>query len=235
MSAVEYHVEFTGSSAHCTSTGSFFFSRPPGYRFVPGQYLSLSLQTRDSEVTKQFSHCDAPGDPQAQVLTRLTGSAFKDALMALSPGDVVTMRGPFGQLVLPEGATKAAFLVGGVGITPMHSIVRDSVQRSTGLTALVFDANLDETCIPLRDEYEEWEREHPTLRFVHVLEQPSEGWEGERGFITADIVRRHCDPLDGWHWFVAGPPAMVEAMRGVLTQLGVPAESSSFESFAGYR
>jgi len=235
MVGTEYSVTFVGSTAECPATSSFFFTRPQGYRFTPGQFLSLTLPTREADVTKQFSHCDAPGDPHTQVMTRMTGSAFKDALAALAPGDAVRMHGPSGRLVLPDGATKAAFLVGGVGITPMRSIVRDAVQRSTGLTALVFNGNLDESCIPLRDEFDSWERKHTAIRFVHVLERPSDDWGGERGFITADIVRRHCDPADGWHWFVAGPPAMTEAMRAVLTQLGVPEDRSSFESFAGYR
>lgn len=234
MSASDYEVTFTGSSAPCPQTGSFLFSRPPGYRFIPGQHLLLTLRTRDGEETKPFSHCDAPGDPEIQIMTRLTGSAFKDALAVLVPGDVVRIRGPFGKLVLPHGATKAAFLVGGVGITPMLSIVRDAVQRSADLKVLVFDGNLDESCIPMRDEFDAWENAHPSVRFVHVLERPSDDWHGERGFITADIVQRHCRPLDDWHWFIAGPPAMADAMRGVLSQLGVPAEHISFESFAGY-
>jgi len=234
MGIVGPSVEFTGSERPCASTGIFRFSRPPRYAYKPGQYLSLTLETREGTQTKPFSHCDAPGDPETEVLTRLTGSAFKDALLALRPGDPVTMAGPSGRLTLPEGVDHAAFLVGGVGITPMRSIVRDSVQRSTGLTALVFDGNLDETCIPLREEFDGWEREHPSIRFVHVLERPSDAWTGERGYIGPDTVLRHCDPLDGWHWFVCGPPAMVDPMRRVLDAVGVDAAHSSFESFVGY-
>ena len=229
-----YRVTFIGAESRCASTSVFRFSRPPGYSFVAGQYLSLTLQTKEGPQTKSFSHCDAPGDAETEILTRLTGTAFKDALAALRPGDVETMTGPFGRLVLPEGAERAAFLVGGVGITPMRSIVRDSVQRGTGLTALVFDGNLDETCVPMRDEFDEWERETPGVTFVHVLEHPTAAWTGERGFITVETVLRHCDPHDGWHWFVSGPPAMVDAMRRVLEAVGVDREHSSFESFVGY-
>jgi ferredoxin-NADP reductase len=227
-------VRFTASEAPCGSTGLFRFSRPPGYSYTPGQYLSLTLDTREGRQTKNFSHCDAPGDPETAILTRMTGSAFKDALAALRPGDSVTMDGPFGKLVLPEGVDRAAFLVGGVGITPMRSIVRDAVLRATGLTALVFDGNLDETCIPLREEFDGWERQNPSIRFVHVLERPSAAWTGERGFIGADTVMRHCDPHEGWHWFVSGPPAMVDAMTRVIDALGVKPPHVSFETFAGY-
>ena len=63
---------------------------------------------------------------------------------------------------------------------------------------------------------------------------PSSAWAGERGYITADIVRRHCDPLDGWHWFVAGPPAMAQAMDRVVAALGLPGDRVSREPFSGY-
>jgi len=235
MRGIEYVVELTGSSSPCSSTSTFLFSRPPGYAFKPGQYLSLTLETREGPQTKQFSHCDAPGDAEALVLTRMTGSAFKDALAALRPGDPVQMSGPFGRLTIPDGVDRAAFLVGGVGITPMRSIVCDSVQRATGLTALVFDGNLDESCIPFREEFDGWEREHPGISFVHVLERPGEQWAGERGYIGADTVLRHCDPTDGRHWFVSGPPAMVDAMSRVLLAVGVDAAHTHIESFAGYR
>jgi ferredoxin-NADP reductase len=235
MGTGTHSVAFTGSARPCASTGLFRFSRPPGYSFTPGQYLSLTLETREGTQTKQFSHCDAPGDPETEVLTRLTGSAFKDALAALRPGDTVATAGPFGRLTLPEGVARAAFLVGGVGITPMRSIVRDSVLRGTGLAALVFDGNVDESCVPFLAEFDGWEGENPAIRFVHVLEHPSAGWAGERGFIGAETVLRHCDPLEGWHWFVSGPPSMADAMQRVLDVLGVDPSRISLESFAGYR
>jgi ferredoxin-NADP reductase len=42
------------------------------------------------------------------------------------------------------------------------------------------------------------------------------------------------DPLDGWRFFVSGPPAMIEPMRLVVADLAVPDERLAFESFAGY-
>jgi ferredoxin-NADP reductase len=228
-------VAFSAREPVCQGTASFFFERPEAYRFAAGQYFTLTLRTEDGDQTKSFSHCDSPGDERSQLTTRLTGSAFKNALEALVPGDPVAVAGPFGSLTVPEGVTKAAFLVGGVGITPARSILRDSVQRGTGLTALVFDGNLDEGCIPFNEEFKRFEDEVPSVRFVHVLERPGQAWTGERGFITAETVRRHCDPLDGWHWFVAGPPAMTKAMELVIAALRLPADRVSREPFSGYQ
>ena len=229
-----HHVPFFESELLCTATAAFRFERPDDYEFVAGQYGAFTLETADGIQVKDFTHASAPGDAFIELTTRLTGSAYKKALQALRPGDVVTLSGPNGKLTVPDDVTKAAFLVGGVGITPARSIVRDAVQRSTGLTVLMFDGNADQTCVPYGDEFDDYVRDHKEIRVVDVLEEPLRGWTGEVGFITAEIVRRHCDPFDGWHWFIAGPPAMVDAMEKVVAELRLPPDRVSTELFTGY-
>lgn len=234
MSVATYTVRFHAHIPCAPATGTFRFGKPAGYAFSAGQYFSLTLQTREGEQTKHFSHCDAPADPRIELTTRLTGSAFKDALLALRPRDEVWITGPRGRLTLPEGVTRVGFLVGGVGITPARSIMRDAVGRGTGLDVLCFYGNLDQLRIPFKQEFDGHEATHPEIRFVHVLQEPLPGWEGERGFITAEVVRRHCDPLDGRYWISAGPPAMAEAMKQVFAELGMPKERFAMEPFVGY-
>lgn len=229
-----YEIEFLSGDRPLPGTGTFRFSKPGGYSFAPGQYLSLTLATRDGEQTKPFTHDEAPADRYLEITTRLSGSAFKDALEALKSGDVVTVTGPRGRMTLSEGIAKVAFLVGGVGVTPARAIIRDAVQRETGLTVALFYGNQDQEGILFGEEFDRYAAEHPEITVVHVLAAPKPGWDGETGFITADVVRRHVDPLDGWHWVVTGPPAMVDAMKRVVADLRIPDESVSTESFAGY-
>ena len=227
-------VELVDSHLECDDVWRFSFTRPEGYSFVPGQAMALRVDTPAGPSSHYFSHADAPGDEHALVVTRDTGSEYKRALRALKPGDRVGVSGPIGRLIVPAGARKVGFLVGGVGITPASSIVRDAVQRATGLECLVIYGNAAEPCIPLRAEFDSYEAAAPGVRCVHVLSDADERWTGERGHITADVVRRHCDPLDGWHWMLSGTPAMVDAMRALLTELDVPAADVSFEQFSGY-
>ena len=220
--------------ASCERVTGFRFDKPEGYDFAPGQYFMLNLETAEGSQRKPFSHASAPRDPFIEMATRLTGSAFKNALDSLVRGDEVRIEGPYGRLLLPDGVDHACFLSGGVGITPARSIIRDAEQRRSGLRIRLFDGNHDQGCIPYSGEFAEYAEKDRRFRVVHVLEEPFPGWAGERGFITADLVRRHLDPLGRWHYFVSGPPAMVTAMEGVLEELAVPRERWSVESFAGY-
>jgi ferredoxin-NADP reductase len=235
VSSVERHdTSFLVSETLAPATASFRFERPSGFDYRAGQFSLVSIVTRDGEQTKAFTLSSAPGDPYLEITTRLTGSAFKDALLALRPGDAAWLSGPRGNMTAPQGAGRIAFLAGGVGVTPARSIVRDSVQRATGSELVLFYGNRDEGSVPFGSEFDGYAASDPRIRIVHVLERPGPSWRGETGFIDAAIVRRHVDPLEGWTFFVSGPPAMLEPMRVVIADLGLPEDRVRFESFAGY-
>jgi ferredoxin-NADP reductase len=225
---------FLTSETIAPATASFRFKKPPGFVYAAGQFALLSIGTREGEQTKTFTLSSAPRDPHLEITTRLTGSAFKDALLALRPGDPVRLSGPSGSMVAPVDAERIAFLAGGVGVTPARSIIRDSVQRAAGRELVLFYGNRDEDSIPFGAEFDGYAAADSRIRVVHVLERPGPAWTGETGYITASVVRRHVDPLDGWRFFVSGPPAMIEPMRLVVADLAVPDERLAFESFAGY-
>lgn len=205
-------------------------TRPDAYEFAPGQWFRLTLPTDDGLLAETFSHASAPGDPYLELVTRLSGSAFKRALALLAPGVAVSILGPGGHLALPAGAANVAFLVGGVGVTPIRSILRDRHQRHASFAdALLLYGNRDETCVPFGAEL--LGMGDVGVRTVLCYEHPSADWEGERGFITAETVRRHLDPDDGRPFVVTGPPAMVSAMEDVLDELQIGIDRRVVERF----
>ncbi|MFU8891105.1 MAG: ferredoxin--NADP reductase [Anaerosomatales bacterium] len=223
-----HEVAVIGQEARCSDVLSVRFERPPGYTFAAGQYLALTLRTAQGRETKPFSHSSGTGDPHLEVTTRLSGSTFKAALSALEPGDRVSIAGPAGRLTIPADERRVAFLVGGVGITPVISMLR-SRDPATAPETVLFYGNRESSCIPFADEIAALAGER--LSVVHVVEEAPEEWRGERGFITPRIVRGRLDPSDGWLFVVAGPPVMVSAMEAVLDALAVPASRAMIERF----
>ncbi len=208
------------------------FERPQGYEFRAGQYAVFRVETPDGPVGKPFTIASAPGDAWLEVTTRISSSAFKRALDALVPGQCVEVSEPAGRFVLPDGVERLVFLVGGVGVTPARSMLRDAQQRDALVETMLFYGNRSNACVPYRDEFDTMVESGVDL--VHVLEQPPVGWEGESGFITADLVRRHGALERPALWITAGPPVMVEAMERVLDDLGIPAKDRMVERFSGY-
>jgi ferredoxin-NADP reductase len=235
MAAPTYETRLIDGRRCGDGTGIFRFERPAEYRERAGQWLRLTLGTREGAVTHTLSDAAAPSEPTIDVAVRLTGSPFKDALLGLSPGATVSFQGPGGRLAIPEDARRVAFLMGGVGIAPARSLIRDRVLRNDASAELVlFYGNNDSSCVPFGDEFRDIDDRLDWFSLVEVIARPDPGWTGETGFITAELVRRHLDTAGDWRYVVAGPPAMLEPMRAVLDDLGVPAESRLFESFTGY-
>lgn len=231
---VSYTTTYLGHDGCAPDVQTFRFERPQGYEFRAGQYCYLTLATRDGEQSKFFTHADAPGDDAMEITTRLSGSAFKDALLALEPGAQVTFEGPLGDLAVPEGATSIGFLTGGVGITPAHSIIRDAKLRQLPLRIALFYGNREPQCIPYAEEFRGYAALDPTFTYVEVVERPDDSWTGPTGYVTPEVVRASLDPLAIDSWVVCGPPAMVGAMERLVAALEIPAERVQYEQFMGY-
>lgn len=206
------------------------FSRPEGYEFTPGQWFTLTLETAEGKQTKTFSHCSAPSDDYLEMATRLSGSVFKKALAALAPGDHAVVMGPGGHLALDPEAEYVCFLVGGTGITPVRSMLRDAAYHHRVFAdALLLYGNRDAECVPFADEFEGMAS--GGVRFVPCYENPPVGWTGPTGFITADTVRGLLPERERFTFFVAGPPLMVSVMERVLDELEVPDDRRRVERF----
>lgn len=206
--------------------------KPAGYTFTAGQWFRVSLPALPDAGTRTFSIACAPADGWLEIGTRYSESAFKQALAGMPAGGPVEISAPAGSLRLPEPASSSVLLAGGIGITPVRSLVREAISRGADVRgAVLVYANRDEKCVPYRQELEGW-RDHG-VSVVEVFERPIGAWRGERGFISADILQR-CGVTADRTFVVTGPPAMVAAMRTVLDELGVPADRRRVESFSGY-
>ncbi|MDH4139749.1 MAG: FAD-dependent oxidoreductase [Coriobacteriia bacterium] len=229
MKAGTHSVRLLRREDICDDVALFSFSRPKEYAFAAGQYLRLHLEPSEGPSAKPFSHCSAPGDEAIEITTRLSGSPFKRALAGLQPGGGVRVSGPMGHFLLPDPPPKVVFLVGGIGITPVRSMIRDAVARSNGLDAVLVYGNRSPACVPFRSEFEGLEEYG--IRVLHVFEQAGEDWRGETGFISAAVVRNGVPDSASRLFVTAGPPVMVEAMEMVLNQLSVDEERRLVERF----
>lgn len=65
-------------------------------------------------------------------------------------------------------------------------------------------------------------------------ERSTEGWEGETGKIDSKLLAKYISDLSLPVFYIAGPPGMVDAMRGLLNAAGVHDHAIRREEFFGY-
>jgi predicted ferric reductase len=195
-----------------------------GIRFHPGQMAWLTLKSSPFWIQEHpFSFASSAertetidfaikelGDMTAQV---------KD----LPPGHRVYMDGPFGVFGIDRRpAPGYVFIAGGIGITPLLSMLRTMADRGDKTPVIFFYGNPTWESTAFREEIETLGK-ILNLKTVHVLEKPPDDWEGERGFITRDILDRHL-PEDrrAYHYFLCGPLPMIYVVERHLLNLDIP-------------
>ena len=222
-----------------SDTTSYRFSRPAEYRFQAGQWYTIAIPSPEGPLDRHFSHADSPTESSIELTTRLTGSDFKNVLDLLPLGSEVEIEGPYGRFLFGYETPKIAFLTGGIGVTPVRSMLRyladtGGTGRIEGQELVVFYGSMTEDGIVYKSEFDEFERKIVGLRVVHVITNPTESWKGYGGFISADIIRAELADPGKWNYYVSGPPPMIAAMEKVMDQLQIPKAQTVVESFAGY-
>jgi len=218
-----YDVKLLARHEIADGTMEFHFTRPDGFEFKAGQAIELLLP--QPAGGHAFSLVNSPSEGELVVATRMRDSAYKRALRALPIGASVKVDGPFGSLTLHRNPSRAAvFVAGGIGITPFMSIVRNAVVEGLKHPMALVYSNRRARDAAYLDEL----RSIGNLRLVATLTE-----EGG-GFVDAAMIRRATEGLPAPIFYVAGPPAMVEAMKAVLEKAGVEDTDVRSEEFFGY-
>jgi predicted ferric reductase len=112
-------------------------------------------------------------------------------------------------------------------------MLRTLADRADRRPLLLIYANNRWEDVTFRQEIEALQQQL-NLRVVHVLLDPPEGWQGERGFVTQDLLARHLPAerkCNVYEIFVCGPKPMMDAVEKALTELGVPLGDFHSERF----
>ncbi len=235
-------VKLLAKEQAAANTMSFRFEKPEGFEYTAGQFADYTLlnpsETDAEGDIRGFSFSSAPYEPFLEATTRMRETAYKHVLRDAPIGTEVLLDAPWGSFTLHHKVERpAVFLTGGIGITPVRSIVLQSVHDDTGHTITVFDSNRTPEEAAFLDEFTRVAAENETITFVPTmsgLEGSGVEWSGETGHIDAAMLSRHIDDLTAPIYYLCGPGAMVKSMRTVLEGAGVDGDDIRTEEFTGY-
>lgn len=205
-----------------------------GLEFQAGQYIWLTVG--DSPFSLQqhpFSLCSSAAAPRRIEVTAKELGDFTATFKDVKPGTHCFLEGPYGAFTLAgQSAGGAVFIMGGIGVTPAMSILRTCRDRGDQRPLILIYANNQWDEVTFREELEEL-KQGLNLRMIHVLAKPAEDWQGERGYITGEMLDRLLpqDDAIAWHYFVCGPLPMMDQVERALDKRGVPVLRRSVEQF----
>lgn len=227
-----HEVRLEGREDVAAGTMAFRLSRPAGFGFKAGQSITLSLLEPPPEANSTqriFSLAGAPFEEQLTIATRMReGSAYKRALKGLPLGATLKLKGPRGLMTLHEDPSRAAvFIAGGIGITPFMSMLRQAAHERLARPLYLLYSNRGPADAPFLAELQRLAQGNDSFRLLARMTDAE-------GFVDEATVKRFVAGAAAPLYYLAGPPAMVTALKGILRGAGVPDQDVRSEQFYGY-
>ncbi len=221
-------------------TMAFSFEKPEGFEFRAGQFADYTLinppETDEEGNTRGFSLVHAPYEGDLVAATRLRDTAFKRVLRDLPIGTEVKLDAPYGDFTLHKTeTTPAVFIIGGIGVTPIRSMIAQATHDKTAHKMTLIHANRTPADAPFAADFEHFSQENPNFKFVSVATDSNVlNWDGERGHVDAELIKRYVPDLAAPIYYLSGPEGMVKAMRQLLIDLSANEDNIKTEEFTGY-
>jgi ferredoxin-NADP reductase len=134
---------------------------------------------------------------------------------------------------MEESDALLVLIAGGIGITPMRSILKSLAKKRGGsVRVILIYGNVNREDIAFRDELENLKL--PDYRLVHVLSDTTGMKNAHQGFINAAILAQEVPESTTAHYMISGPPVMVEAIKKALATISVAEERIRTDIFIGY-
>jgi predicted ferric reductase len=206
-------------------------------KYLPGQFAFVSFW---SPALPREAHpwtiSSTPTRKESLIFTIKCSGDFTSRIGRLGSGDRAAVDGPYGdfshRIHASDPEQHVVMIAGGVGITPMLSMLRYMADREKDREVTLIWSNRRAEDILCRRELEDLRSFMPRLTIHHVLTREPEGHPGRGRLEAGSLERFLSDASRGSAVFVCGPPAMMEEVRRALRSIGFSRRSIHSERFS---
>jgi ferredoxin-NADP reductase/predicted pyridoxine 5'-phosphate oxidase superfamily flavin-nucleotide-binding protein len=210
--------------------------------FEAGQYLTIKATPPGAEkpVIRTYTVSSAPADKHYRISVKrepARSEEFAPGLMSnhlhdfLKPGDMIEAKAPRGAFFIDAAKKRpAVLLAGGVGITPMISMVRHVAQeglrtRHTRPVTLIHSAQTTKQRAFFEEANSLSRQTNGAVRYLSIIDRPTDAEEpgvdyNGTGRINAEILKQALS-FDDHDFFLCGPPPFMQGLYDTLRDLGV--------------
>lgn len=218
--------------------------------FLPGQFLTFRIDVPEAtgaaaQIVRCYSLSDAPhpdyyrvsikrvpAPPGSDMPPGRSSNFFHDHVAV---GSVLQVRAPGGHFHIDKSDAPVVLIGGGIGITPMLSMLKWSLAEQPGREVWLFYGVRNGREPIMKAQLEALAAAQPNfhLRFCYSnpLPEDREGQDYQhRGRVDVNLLRMLL-PLKPYHYYICGPTPMMESLVAGLDDWGVPDARIHFEAF----
>lgn len=233
----EYLIKFSQRIKRTPEIESFRFLPRQKIAFLPGQFAKVFFDRErpNKELNKYLSFSSPPTKDYIEFTKRLADSQFSSRLRELKAADEILIKAPLGSCVFKDEYKRISFLIGGIGITPVISIIEYIMDKKLDTDVCLLYSNRSEEEIAFKAELDGWAKLNQRIQITYAV---SDCQPKDRacifGQIDKNLVQQKVCDLSQRRVFIFGPPKMVATMGNLCLDLGCDQGSIQTENFVGY-
>ncbi len=239
---MEYLLPLKDRKEIAAGTMAFWFDTTGvDFSFKPGQWAEFLLidppYTDEEGNERDLSMASSPNmRDHIMIAMRMRKTAFKNSLKEMPIGTKVKVTKPRGSFVLHQDISRpAVFLAGGIGITPVRSIVEYKIEEDLPHKVIVIYSNRNRAETVFLEDFEKWAEEDKNLILAPTLTESFDpNWKYNFGRIDLEMIKKYAPDILSPIYYLSGPPDMVTSMWQMLNIAGVTDDNIRIEEFAGY-
>ncbi|MEB3216193.1 MAG: ferric reductase-like transmembrane domain-containing protein [Nostocales cyanobacterium 94392] len=205
-----------------------------GLNFQPGQFAWLTLEISPFRMREHpFSLVSSAEHPDRIEFGIKALGDFTKTIKDVKPGTKAYLDGPYGVFTTDryENTAGFVFIAGGIGITPLMSMLLTLAERKDDRPILLIYASKTWEDITYREEIEDL-KDKLDLTVIHVLREASEDWSGETGYVDKELLERYIPKRRGSrNYFICAVPKMMDQVERALHDLEVPVTHIHMEHY----
>lgn len=205
-----------------------------GFTFDPGQFSWLTLGITPLSMREHPFSMSSCGDRRDRIEFGIKALGdFTGSIKDVKPGTKAYLDGPYGVFTTERYWDTAGFVLiaGGIGITPMHSMLITAAERQDDRPFLLIYAAKTWDDFTYRDDLEAL-KDKINLTIIYVPREGPEGWQGETGYVDQELLERQIPLHRGSRqYFICAAPVMMDVVEKALFDLEVPITHVHMEHF----
>jgi ferredoxin-NADP reductase len=230
----KHHLTFIDKVHESENIFTYRFAKPETFEYRAGQHFIFKLPHEAADKggdMRLFSLSSSPHENYIAFTARYLddkGSSFKRALHSLSKGDVIFARGPspINDFFDIDPKNGYIFIIGGIGITPLRSVLVDAVQANKEIAASIIWANKSDS-LPFTQDFEIIKAQLKNVSMKYIT--------NPKHIEVEDLKKMKSNYIQP-KYVISGTPGFSKAMEKMLvSDLGVSsAEVKSYAYEAGF-
>lgn len=200
--------------------------------FIAGQYITIKLPNLSPDEGKAYSISSAPHESLVRVTIKKMGT-FSGALFSLQVGDTITTSAPYGFFYPePDDLLPLIFVAGGIGITPILSIIKELAYKNDSRPLHLFYSNQTERETAFKNELDEITEQNPNLSVHHFITRETLVTDGHiAGRMTPEHIQKFVSDSLAADYFLCGSMDFTKSLWKLLRDSGVKQQQIYTEGF----